>query len=168
MKELRGTATGLVAAPVEQCVRFFQAIDCYPSWYPEVVRELEVVERDDQGRPTRAHTALHISYGPLVRSLRLLLAVRVEQPSTVRLTRLRNEPSDPEQFEVVWRLAAEGGPAQKGGKGGNTRVRLELDANLSVPRLLPLGGVGDAMAEGFVGAAVRGLGGREAAAPPAP
>jgi Polyketide cyclase / dehydrase and lipid transport len=144
-------ATGFVAAPVEECIRFFEAVDRYPSWYPEVVRELEVVERDDRGRPTRVRAVLYMSYGPLARSFRLLLAIRVDSPRTVRLTRLRNEPSDREQFDVIWRLREE---------GGNTRVHLELDASLSVPRLVPIGGIGDAMAEGFVTAAIKDLGGR--------
>ena len=121
----------------------------YPSWYPEVVEEVEVRERDDQGRATRAQTTLHVSYGPLVRSFRLLLAVVVERPSTVKLTRIPHDRSDQERFEVLWRLA-ESGPG--------TRISLELDANLSVPRLVPLGGVGDAMAEGFVAAATKALG----------
>jgi hypothetical protein len=148
MKELRGAASGVVMAPVEDCIQLFEAVDRYPTWYPEVVRDVEVLERDDQGRATRARTSLHVSYGPLVRSFRLLLAVGVERPRMVKLTRLAHDHSDQEQFEVVWRLQEE---------GGNTRIRLELDANLSVPRLVPLGGVGDAMAEGFVAAATKAL-----------
>ena len=148
MKELHGTASGAVAAPIENCIQFLEAVERYPTWYPEVVKEVEVRERDDQGRATRAQTTLHASYGPLVRTFRLLLAVVVERPRTVKLTRIPHDRSDQERFEVLWRLA-ESGPS--------TRIGLELDANLSVPRLVPLGGVGDAMAEGFVAAATKAL-----------
>ena len=148
MKELRGAASGVVAAPVEACIQLLEAVERYPDWYREVVEEVEVRERDDQGRATQAQTTLHVSYGPVVRSFRLLLAVVVERPTTVTLTRIPHDRSDQEQFEVVWRLQDE---------GGNTRISLGLDANLSVPRFVPLGGAGDAMAEGFVAAATKAL-----------
>ena len=47
-------------------------------------------------------------------------------------------------------LAAERGRADS--------IRLDLAANLNVPRFLPLGDVGDSMAAGFVNAATRTLG----------
>src|ERR1022692_2749591 len=72
MKELRGTATALVPAPLTQCLALVEAVDRYPAWYPDVVRTVEVLERD---------------------------------------------------------------------------------ANLDVPRFLPLGGVGDSVAQGFISAA---------------
>jgi polyketide cyclase/dehydrase/lipid transport protein len=148
VKELRGHAVGSAAAPVEECFSLLEAIDGYPSWYPEVVREAQVVERDDRDRPTRARVTLHLSQGPLVKDFRLLMDIRAERPSTVRLTRVPNDPSDHEQFEVTWRLQPSAG----------TRIELQLEANLSVPRFLPLGGIGDALAGGFVAAAVKALG----------
>jgi ribosome-associated toxin RatA of RatAB toxin-antitoxin module len=144
MKALRGTATSVVAAPIEQCLALVEAVDGYPRWYPEVVREVEVTEAADDGRPTRARAMLHVSRGPLVKDFRLLLAIDVERPTIVRLTRIASGPSDQQRFNVTWRLEDH----------GDTRIRLELDANLSVPRFLPLGGIGDAMAEGFVQAAI--------------
>jgi hypothetical protein len=39
----------------------------------------------------------------------------------------------------------------------HAQIRLDLHANLSVPRFLPLGGIGDAVADGFVNAAARAL-----------
>jgi hypothetical protein len=148
MKELHGSATAHVAAPIEECLALLQAVDRYPSWYPEVVKGAEVVERDADGAPAKARTTLHVSHGPLVRDFRLLLAVGVQRPGTVTLTRVPHGPSDQEAFEVTWRLADREG----------TRIELVLDANLSVPRLIPLGGIGDAMAQGFVAAAARALG----------
>jgi ribosome-associated toxin RatA of RatAB toxin-antitoxin module len=148
MKELTGTATRVVAASTDDCFALLQAVDRYPVWHPDVVKEVDIVERGPDGPPTQIRTTLHVSRGPLVRDFHLLMAVAAEQPVAVTLTRLRNEPSDQEQFEVRWRLRQQ---------GAATQVRLDIAANLSVPRLVPLGGVGDAMAEGFVAAAANAL-----------
>jgi ribosome-associated toxin RatA of RatAB toxin-antitoxin module len=149
MKELHGSASRTVAAPVEDCYRLLEAVDGYPAWHPDVVRAAEVLERDADGCPVRARATLHVAVGPLVRDFNLILAVQLERLRRVKLIRQRNEPSDEEQFEVSWRLQPEGERA--------TRIAIELDANLSVPRLVPLGGIGDSMAEGFVSAAARAL-----------
>jgi hypothetical protein len=148
VKELHGTAGASVAAPVEECFALLEALDRYPSWYPEVVREAEVLDRDDVGHPTKARTTLHVAHGPLIKDFHLVLAIRIERPTMVKLTRIAHDPSDPEQFEVTWRIEH---------TVDATRISLALDANLSVPRLVPLGSVGDAMAQGFVGAALREL-----------
>jgi len=148
MKELDGTASARVRASVQECLELFRAVDRYPEWYEQVVRDVTVVERDAEGLPSQARATLHVSAGPIVRDLRLLLAVAAEGGSRVRLTRIPHEPTDEERFEVVW-SAFDGPP---------TEVRLELSANLSVPRLVPLGGIGDAMARGFAAAAARELG----------
>ena len=50
---------------------------------------------------------------------------------------------------MAWTLAA--------APGGGTEISLALDATLSVPRLVPLGGIGDSLADGFVSAAAREL-----------
>lgn len=147
MKRLNGTASAAVAAPVEECLALLVAVDRYPSWYPEVVQQVEVVEVDVDGRPAKARTTLHVSHGPLVRDFQLLLAIRVERPGTVTLARIPRDGSDQQRFDVTWRLEDR----------GDTRIALELHANLSVPALVPLGRVGDAMAEGFVRAATREL-----------
>jgi hypothetical protein len=89
---------------------------------------------------------LHVSRGPLVRHVELSLSVATDAAGSVTLTRVPNEPTDPERFEVTWRLVAE---------GARTRIELQLDANLDVPRIVPLGRVGDSMAEGFMDAARR-------------
>jgi ribosome-associated toxin RatA of RatAB toxin-antitoxin module len=148
MKELSGTATTFVPAPVQECFELLEALDGYPAWYPDVVKEGAVVARDDEGRPTRARAKLHVSVGPLVRDFDLLLAVEADRPSLVRLSRIRHDESDLEEFQVTWHLDQQ---------NGGTRIRLELDAHLSVPRLLPLGGLGDSLAQGFVEAAARAL-----------
>ena len=106
MKELHGSASASVAAPMQACFALVEAVDRYPSWYPDVVREAEVLERDGDGHPTTARATLHASLGPLVRDFRLSLAVTVEEFTTVRLTRIPHDGSDQERFDVTWHLQA--------------------------------------------------------------
>jgi hypothetical protein len=125
-----------------------EAVDQYPSWHPQVVKSVEVLERNDHGRPTRARARLHVEHGPLTRDFNLLMDVQVDPAGTVKLTRIPHQGTDPEKFDVIWRVAG----------AGPTQVRLDLAANLSVPRFLPLGDVGESLAAGFVNAAMRQLG----------
>ena len=147
MKALEGTAATTVAATPEACFELVAAVDGYPTWYPEVIRSAEVLERSPAGWPSRARATAHVAVSGLARDFDLLLDVTQEEGREVRLIRVRNEPSDPERFKVVWRIA----PAPA------TRLELELAATLDVPRLVPLGGVGDRLAQGFVDAARRAL-----------
>jgi hypothetical protein len=64
----------------------------------------------------------------------------------VKLTRVTDHPTN-QEFNATWRLR----PA------GSTRLALELDAKLRVPWYIRAGGIGDAIAEGFVTAASRAL-----------
>ena len=139
MKELRGAAAALVPAPLAQCLALVEAVDGYPAWYPEVVRAVDVLERDARGLPSRAQTKLHVSAGPMTKDFDLLMAVTVEPPATVKLTKVGGYA----KFDVIWRLT----------DGENTRIELQLDANLEVPRFVPLGDVGNSVAQGFVSAA---------------
>jgi hypothetical protein len=147
MKELTGTASAATAASPEQAMALLEAIDGYPAWHPDVVKEAEVLERDGAGHPTRARTRLHVERGPLTRDFDLVMSVTVDPAGTIRLSRIPEEPGDKERFDVTWRVDG----------GAHTRIRLDLAANLDVPRLVPLGGVGDSMAEGLVSAAKREL-----------
>jgi hypothetical protein len=144
MKELSGTASQLVSAPIEDCFALLVSVDRYPVWHPEVVKEVDIVERDSDGRPTQVRTTLHVAVGPIVRDFHLTMAILATRPSEVTLRRLRNQPTDQEEFEVRWNLAEQ---------GVNTLIGLDVSANLSVPRLIPVGGIGDSMAKGFVVAA---------------
>ena len=120
----------------------------YPNWYPEVVKSVEVLERDASGQPSKVRTKLHVQHGPITRDFDLTMSVDVEpQQGTVRLHRIPHEPSDGEKFEVNWSVNG----------SGPTRISLDLAANLNVPRFLPLGGIGDTIAAGFVSAATRAL-----------
>jgi hypothetical protein len=147
MKELNGTASATVSAPIDRCFDLLLDLEHYPRWYPDVVREAAVTERDAQGQPVSARTTLHVAVGPLVHDFNLTLSVRSERPRSVQLARVPHRPSDREQFDVNWSLLERSG----------TQIEVVLKANLSVPRLVPVGGVGDRLARGFVDAAVRAL-----------
>jgi hypothetical protein len=147
MKHLHGAAQSAVSVPIDACLTFLEALEDYPAWYSEVVREVKVLESGDDGLPVRAETKLHLSYGPVSRDLDLLLAVHVRRPDLVQLTHVPGEPSSGTSFDATWRLESHDG----------TRLALELDATMPVPRLVPLGGVGDEFAAGFMEAAVSEL-----------
>jgi hypothetical protein len=136
-----------VDLPIEDCFALLAALEAYPSWYPDVVREVKVVEVGDDGLPLRAETKLHLSHGPVSRDLDLLLALRVHRPGLVQLTHVPRGPSSGASFDATWQLEDHAG----------TRLDLELDATMPVPRLVPLGRVGDAFAAGFMQAAVARL-----------
>jgi hypothetical protein len=148
VKELTGSASATTAASPEACISLLQAIDGYPSWYPEVVKSVEVLERDDQGRPSKVRCKLHVERGPMTRDFDLTMEVKLYPPGAVRMSRVPHDRGDGEKFEVNW-FVRSAQPAQ---------IQLDLAANLDVPRFLPLGGIGDSMAEGFVSAATRALG----------
>lgn len=147
MKELTGSAAGTTNATPEQAFALLEDIDRYPVWHPEVVKEAEVLERDAQGHPTKAHCKLHVERGPMTRDFDLVMAVSVEPGRTIALKRIPHEQGDAERFEVTWNVDG----------GQSTRIALDLLADLNVPRFLPLGGVGDGLAEGMVSAATRAL-----------
>ncbi len=147
MKDLHGTASAVVPAPLDRCRALFEAVDRYPDWYPDAVREVDVLERDHTGRPTKARAKLHLVWGPVVKDFDLVLAVVSEPPGPIRLTRIADAGSS--QFAVTWGLRDD--------DHGGTRIDLNLTASMSVPRFLPVGGIGDAIADGFIGAATRAL-----------
>ncbi len=148
MKQLNGSAELDVAASIEACYALLSDVERYPGWHPDVVREVEVLAHDADGRPARAQAILHVSRGPLVRDFDLNLAIERQPPGAINLIRLPNEASDPEEFQVRWRLTQ---------SGPKTHISLELNANLAVPRIVPLTGVGDGLAAGFVAALARGV-----------
>ncbi len=143
MKELHGTAEAEVSAPIEECLALLAAVERYPRWYPQVVRSAAVLETGPDGHATRAEASLHVVHGPLVKDFELLLAVRVERPATVQLTRIPHGAPDEERFQVRWQLS----------RAAGTLLHLDLEATLAVPRFVPLGGIGNAIATGFVEAA---------------
>ena len=145
-REFHGEAAEVVTTSVEDCFALLAAVDRYPDWCPDVVREVDVLDRAADGQPSRVRMTMHIARGALVREFNLFLAIVVEAPGTVKLTRVTDHPTN-QEFNATWML----GPA------GSTRVALELDAKLRVPWYIRGGGIGNAIAEGFVTAACRAL-----------
>ena len=148
MKDLHGSASQPVNAAPQRCLELLADVESYPRWYPEVVRRIEVVKRDAAGAAQQVHAILHAAVGPINRDLELRLGV-TRGAETVVLARVAHEGSDRERFEVNWRVVSAG--AQQ------ARIELSLVASLDVPKLLPVGGLADTLATGFVGAAVREL-----------
>jgi ribosome-associated toxin RatA of RatAB toxin-antitoxin module len=149
VKELAGSASGTTPASPEASIALLAAVDRYPDWYPEVVKSVEVLERDASGQPSKARAKLHVQQGPVTRDFDLTMSVDVDDhQGTVKLHRVPHEPADGEKFEVNWSVDG----------SAPTRIGLDLAANLDVPRFLPLGAIGDAMAGGFVSAATKALG----------
>jgi ribosome-associated toxin RatA of RatAB toxin-antitoxin module len=139
LKEFYGQATETVAAPAAECFALLSAVDRYPLWYPNVVREVDVLGRDAQGHPTAVRTKFRVTYRPLVHDFDLVLAVTLDEPETVRLARIGGS----QRFELTWHVRGD----------GQTQIELDLYAKLRIPRFLPLEGVGSTMAEQFVAAA---------------
>lgn len=149
MRTIGAHASQIVEAPAERCLTFLADLEAYPEWHPDTVHAARVTERDDRGYPRRAEVTLRLRLGPLAGSFELAMDASVDPGGIVALRRVRHAPSDPERFDVQWEITDAG--------GGRTRLELSLEAVLELPRLVPLGGVGEAVAQGFVAAASRAL-----------
>jgi hypothetical protein len=145
-REFHGEAAEVVPATQEACLDLVAAIDRYPDWCPDVIREVDVLDRGADGRPRRVRMAMHVARGGLERDFNLFLAIVVEPPGTVKLTRVTDHPTN-QEFNATWMLR----PA------ASTRIALELDAKLRVPWYIRAGGAGDAIAGAFVSAAAKRL-----------
>jgi Polyketide cyclase / dehydrase and lipid transport len=143
VKEFHGQATETVAAPAEECFALFAAVDRYPLWYPDVVREVDVLGRDGDEHPTAVRAKFRAAYGPLVHDFDLVLAVTLEEPRKVTLGRVGGS----QRFELTWLVHEDAG----------THIGLDLYAKLRVPRFMPLDGIGYATAKPFVAAAKTAL-----------
>ncbi len=146
LKDLHGTASRTVSASPADCYALLTAVEGYPDWYPQAIRAVDVLDRDADGQPRRARTQLHLSWGPVVKDFDLVLAVEVEPLVTVRLVKVSDRPSV-NSFDVTWHVR----------DAGSTQIDVDLRATLDLPRFLPLGGIGNAIAGGFVDAAARRL-----------
>jgi hypothetical protein len=144
VRELHARASADTAASVEAATALLRDVEGYPRWYPEGVRTVQALERGADATASRVRATLHLAQGPLQRDFQLTLAVSEPGGGVIVLERERHSPSDPERLAVTWRV-------QEG------QISLILDAVLDVPRLLPLGGLGESLARGFVAAAARAL-----------
>ena len=156
MKHLDGRAAAVVGAPLGTCFSLVAAIERYPGWCGEYVREVTDIERDDDGRAQRAHVRVHVAQSPFAKNYEFDAAVRIDPPRGVQLSRVPSGPSDLERLSLSWSLV----------EGEGTRiVGLEFFATVSfLPRLVPLPGVGDLIARTLLDSAVHALGGSVAPA----
>jgi ribosome-associated toxin RatA of RatAB toxin-antitoxin module len=143
MKEFRGQATETVAASAEECFALLAAIDRYPLWYPDVVREVEVLGRDAQGHPSVVRAKFRLAYKRLVHDFDLVLAVSLDEPQSVKLARVGGS----QHFDLTWHVRA----------NARTQIELELYARVRVPGFVPLDGVGSTIAEQMVAGAKTAL-----------
>ena len=135
MREFHGEAAEVVAAPVEECFALVAAVDGYPDWCPDIVRDVVVLDRGADGQPSNVRMHMRIARAGIIREFDLLLAIVVEPPGTVTLTRLTDHPTE-QEFNATWALRPT----------GSTEVALALDAKLRVPRYVPAHGIADAIA----------------------
>lgn len=149
MKELRGQATGTVSVTPERCFAVLLAVDRYPRAYPEVIREVEVIDRHADGSPQLALANVSLGVGPVQREFELRVRVSWRKDRLVRLTRVPDDRSDLERLTLTWHI--DPGPA--------TRLTVKLRARLEVPRVIPVHGAGGAAARGLLEAASRTLDG---------
>jgi ribosome-associated toxin RatA of RatAB toxin-antitoxin module len=144
VKELSAAAAADTDATLQRCFELVSAIDRYPSWYPATVTAAEVTKRDDAGLPSRAHVDLHIAHGVLVRDFHLDVEVQTRPLESVAMSRIPRGPEDHERLSVAWTLTG----------GERTRIEVRMHANLSIPRFVPVGGVAESFAGGFLEAAL--------------
>ncbi len=149
MKQLYATAGATTSASLERCFELISAIGEYPRWYPSRIVAAEPLDHDADGLPTRARAILHFAHGPLVKQFPVNLSVITRRLHSVELRRLPEHPRDDEQLSVAWRLL-DGARVR--------RIEVELRARLAVPRFLPVGGMAESIAKGFVEAAIGALG----------
>jgi Polyketide cyclase / dehydrase and lipid transport len=135
-----------VAAPLEECFALVATVDHYPEWCPDEVRYVEVLEHGGDGQPRRVRMMLHVARGTLVKEFQLFLAVAIEPPRSVTLTRVTDHPTS-QEFTAVWVVHP----------GHRTRIVLQLDAQLRMPAFVPTAGIPDEIVNRFVGAASRAL-----------
>lgn len=143
MKELQGRASAELDVPPQDCFELLAAVDRYSEWF-EVVSHVEILEAERNGTPGLARAELYVPQSPFGQDFELFVAVRTESPVVVSLTRVPDGPADPDRLELTWRVDG----------GGGTRLEFEFDAAASfVPGFFPVGGAGEAIAQGAIEAA---------------
>jgi len=73
VKELQGWARAELEVATEACFELLAGIERYPAWF-EVVREVEILEREQNGTPGIARAALHVPQSPFGTDFELFMA----------------------------------------------------------------------------------------------
>ena len=145
MKQLSGAASADVAVAPERAYALLSDVERYQTWYPEVIRTVQVLERGSAGEVAFADVTLSAPGLP-IGDIEARMRVDRQAYRDVALVRVPDGPGDDERLAVRWSISS---------TGAGTRIALRLEAVLPLPRLVPLGSVGDRIAGGFMRAAVR-------------
>jgi hypothetical protein len=146
MKELTATASGTAQASIDACYERLLDVQGYPSWYPDGVKQVEVLERDPDGNATRVDAVLNAVAGPIRKQFEVRLAVEPTRPTRVALARVPDDRGDHEMLTITW-LLRELGAAE-------TEITVQMGARLDVPMFLPIDPVAREVANGFLQAAL--------------
>ncbi len=96
MADLEGTRSIEIAASRERCFAIAADLDHLPEWHGAMT-EVQVLERDDDGRGTLVESELDAS----VTRVRMRLRFRYDEPAGLRWTR---EGGDLRSLEGSWRF----------------------------------------------------------------
>jgi hypothetical protein len=133
MKELTATASGTAQASIDACYELLLDVGGYPRWYPDGVKQVEVIEHDQDGIATQVDAVLNAVAGPIRKQFEVRLAVEQTRPSRIALARVADD--------------RELGAAE-------TEITVEMGARLDVPMFLPIDPVAREVANGFLQAAL--------------
>ena len=137
------------AAPIARCYAHLLDVERYPQWYPDGVKRVDVLERDEAGVPTKIDAVLAAVAGPLRKQFDVRLALEPAPPTVIALARIADDRGDHELLTISWLLR------DLGERG--TEINVELGARLDVPMFLPVDPVAREVANGFLQAALQSL-----------
>jgi hypothetical protein len=141
MKIIAGRASALVQASLRDCFELLADIEAYPRWAGDLVTGVELVQRDAGGMASQALLRLYVRQSPVGRNFELRASLMTHPPDAVRLSRLPRDAGDHDRLELMWSLS----------RPRETRIELSFHAETSLlPSVVPLFGVGDAIAEHLV------------------
>jgi ribosome-associated toxin RatA of RatAB toxin-antitoxin module len=149
LKQLQGSASAEIELPVEDCFALLASIDRYPVWF-EMVREVEILDREPDGRARLARVEIYVPQSPFGTDFSFIVAVEADRPAKMQLTKLPDGPADEDRIKLTWRMR----------ENGWTEIEFEFDAVVSfVPGYLPVGSAGDVIAEVILDAATTAFAG---------
>jgi ribosome-associated toxin RatA of RatAB toxin-antitoxin module len=146
MKNLEAKVTGSTPAAIDRCYAHLLDVEHYPDWYPDGAKQVEVLTRDDDGRPLTVDAVLAAVAGPLRKDFPVRLQVESTPLTRIALARIADERGDHEALTIAWELRDLG--------ADGTEVTVELGASLDVPPFLPLDPVAREVGNGFLQAAL--------------
>lgn len=133
----------MIDASAGTCLRVLGDVERWPEWFSRV-RHVEVLERRADGTPLR----VAIEASVLRLHLQLAAAVTVDGASRIELERVSHEPGDEEMLRLTVTVEP---------RGPRALARADIEAQVEVPRLMPLP---HAVADRFAAELLHALAGR--------